>query len=96
MPAFSVTTLAGQTTTLKTFSGKWLMLQIDVAECEKTCQQKLYQMRQVRLTQGKEMERIERVWLITDQNPLDTILIRKYDGTRMLRVEAAVLKTGCP
>jgi hypothetical protein len=42
-------------------------------------------MRQLRTMQGKEMERIERVWLITDREPLDTIVIREFDGTHMLR-----------
>jgi hypothetical protein len=45
-------------------------------------------MRQLRTMQGKDMDRIERVWLITDDEPLDTMLIREYDGTHMLRAAA--------
>jgi hypothetical protein len=44
-------------------------------------------MRQLRLMQGKDQDRIERVWLITDQKPLDTMVIREYDGTHMLRAD---------
>ena len=53
-------------------------------------------MRQLRLMQGKDMERIERVWLVTDDAPLDTMLIREFDGTRMLRApRAARGQAGC-
>lgn len=49
----------------------------------------LFMMRQLRTMQGKEMERIERVWLITDEQPLETMLMRVNDGTHMLRAPAA-------
>jgi hypothetical protein len=53
-------------------------------------------MRQLRLTQGKEMERIERVWLITDKAPLETTRMRQYDGTSMLRVDPKKLAAWLP
>jgi hypothetical protein len=70
---------------LSAFRGKWVLLQLDQAECAAACRAKLYDMRQVRLAQGREMERVERVWLILDDAPLETQLMREYDGTRMLR-----------
>ena len=70
---------------LSELRGKWILLQLDQAACAEGCRAKLYNMRQVRLAQGREMERIERVWLILDEAPLETQLIREYDGTRMLR-----------
>ena len=53
-------------------------------------------MRQLRLTQGKEMDRIERVWLITDDAALDIALLKKYDGTRLLRVDPQKLAAWLP
>jgi hypothetical protein len=73
---------------LSELRGKWVLLQLDQAECAAACRTKLYNMRQVRLAQGREMERVERVWLILDEAPLETQLIREYDGTRMLRAGA--------
>lgn len=70
---------------LSELRGKWILLQLDQADCAAACQAKLYGMRQVRLAQGREMERVERVWLILDEAPLQTLLMREYDGTRMLR-----------
>src|SRR5690606_21931698 len=72
------------------------MLQVDKADCADACRKKLYDMRQLRLTQGKEMDRIERVWLITDEQPLDTMLMREYDGTHMLRASSDLVKSWLP
>ena len=73
---------------LSELRGKWILLQLDAAACAAACKAKLYNMRQVRLAQGREMERVERVWLILDEGPLETQLMREYDGTRMLRAGA--------
>ena len=70
---------------LSELRGKWILLTLDAAVCDVSCRAKLYNMRQVRLALGREMERVERVWLILDEAPLETLLIREYDGTRMLR-----------
>ena len=70
---------------LSELRGKWVLLQLDRADCDADCRAKLYAMRQVRLAQGRERDRIERVWLILDDAPLETMLMREYDGTRMLR-----------
>jgi hypothetical protein len=42
------------------------------------------------------MERVERVWLITDEAPLDTMLMRVVDGTRFLRVNPELVKAWLP
>src|SRR5512139_466744 len=46
--------------------GKWVLVQADSGACAEACQKKLYNMRQVRLAQGKNFERVERVWLVLD------------------------------
>lgn len=96
MPRLGSTGLDGKPVELDAYQGKWIMLQVDSGKCEAACQKKLYDMRQLRTAQGKERERVERVWLITDQEPLDTILMREYDGTRMLRVKPDALQAWLP
>ena len=76
---------------LSALRGKWILLQLDHGGCDAACRAKLYNMRQVRLAQGREMERVERVWLILDEAPLETQLMREYDGTRMLRAAGSPL-----
>ena len=90
------TTLDGQPMPLKNLEGKWIMLHVDNGACNELCKSKLYDMRQLRLTQGRERDRIERVWLITDDAPIDTVLMREYDGTRMLRANAAAVAKWLP
>jgi cytochrome oxidase Cu insertion factor (SCO1/SenC/PrrC family) len=95
-PALALRTLDGKPVSLEQYRGKWVMLQSGPSACPERCQQQLYAMRQLRLMQGREMERIERVWLITDNAPLETLLIREFDGTDMLRAPAAALKAWLP
>ncbi len=81
---------------LSELRGKWILLQLDEADCAAACRAKLYNMRQVRLAQGREMERVERVWLIQDEAPLQTQLMREYDGTRMLRAAGSPILVEFP
>ena len=96
IPQLGATTLDGQPAALDAYKGKWIMLQVNDASCLDACKGKLLDMRQVRLMQGKEMDRIERVWRITDDQPLDTQVMREYDGTHMLRVKRAALAAWLP
>jgi len=96
IPVLGTMTLDGKPIALDAYQGKWIMLQIDGGECPAVCEKKLHDIRQLRLAQGKEMERIERVWLITDDKPLDTILMREFDGTNMLRAKADAVRAWLP
>jgi hypothetical protein len=96
IPDLGGASLDGKPTSLEQLKGKWILLQVDAAVCDKACTQKLYYMRQLRLTQGKEMGRVERVWLITDDAPLDIALMKEYDGTHFLRVDAQKLAAWLP
>jgi peroxiredoxin len=96
VPAMAATTLDGRPAALAQFKGKWVMLMAAPAACDEACRKQLFAMRQLRLMQGKEMERIERVWLITDSEPLDTLVIREYDGTHMLRADAKAVANWLP
>lgn len=64
--------------------GKWVLLSVDGAECGDACRTKLWQMRQVRLTQGKEMDRIARAWLVDDGGVPGQPLLGEYQGTVLL------------
>lgn len=96
MPALDTTTLDGKPFSLDQLKGKWVMLQVNGSDCGEPCKTMLYEMRQLRLTQGKNMNRIERAWLITDDKPLETMLMREYDGTHFLRANPAKVKAWLP
>jgi len=96
VPALHLKELDGRPVAAASLKGKWLMISVDAGECAKPCSDKLYHMRQVRLTTGKNRDRVERIWLITDDTPLPTLLIREYDGTRFLRADPAELRNWLP
>jgi cytochrome oxidase Cu insertion factor (SCO1/SenC/PrrC family) len=96
VPQLRTSTLDGKPVALDAYKGKWVMLQVGDSECLDACKKQLFEMRQLRLMQGKEMDRIERVWLITDDKPVETTLIRQYDGMRILRARADALKAWLP
>jgi cytochrome oxidase Cu insertion factor (SCO1/SenC/PrrC family) len=96
VPAMATTTLDGKPVALDQFKGKWVMLMAAPGACQEACRKQLFAMRQLRTMQGKEMARIERVWLITDSEPLDTLVIREYDGTHMLRADAGTVANWLP
>ena len=75
----------GSTLRSSDWRGKWLLVMVDTAACDAYCEKKLYFMRQVRLAQGKEMGRVERVFLITDKAPVAGPKLAPYDGTWLVR-----------
>ena len=96
MPELAMTDLDGKPSALKGFEGKWIMLNVDGGACDETCNRQLYEMRQLRTAQGKEMDRIERVWLITDDAPVPEQVKADYEGTHMLRVAPETLQAWLP
>ena len=65
---------------MKDLHGKWVLVTVDSGHCDENCKEKLYFMRQVRLVQGKEKHRIERLWLINDDVMPDPGLTKEYEG----------------
>jgi hypothetical protein len=96
MPKLSSTTLDGRPESLEGLAGKWIMVKVGGGACDEACNKQLFAMRQLRTMQGKNMDRVERVWLITDKEPVDTMLIRQYDDMHMLRVPAEQLTKWLP
>ena len=70
---------------LTSLQGKWLMVHVGPASCDAGCERQLYLMRQVRITQGKEQSRIERLWVLTDGDEVAPALLLDYPGLHMWR-----------
>ena len=76
--------------------GRWLFVTIDSGGCDDYCRKKLWQMRQVRLTQGKYLERIERVWLLDDEKNVAPALMKEYEGTWVAAAQGHALLKAFP
>jgi len=96
VPAFSATSLDGTAFDLRSLKGKWIFVMADGGACDEYCQSKLFHMRQLRTMTGKERGKIERVWFITDREPLSTMLIREYEGTHFVRADERDLRPFLP
>jgi hypothetical protein len=80
---------------LAALKGKWVLVQFDGGACAAACERKHYFMRQVRRAQGKEMARIERLWLITDATQPAPALLAAIEGT-VISGEGAALAASFP
>jgi hypothetical protein len=67
--------------------GKWVLVTADAAACDAYCEKKLYFMRQVRRAQGKDMERVARLWLVSDAGKVRPELLAAIEGTQLARAE---------
>ncbi len=84
--ALQLTTLDGQPFDLNTLKGKWVLASADVAECPESCALKLFILRNSHASQGKQVERLTRVWFILDQGEVPEKVLEAYKGTIMVRV----------
>jgi hypothetical protein len=96
LPAGPLKTLDGTAFDLAAMKGKWLLLQAAAGACDERCRNRLYTMRQVRIAQGKDMARVERVWLLTDEAPPASGLLVEYEGTLVVRAAGSPLLAALP
>ena len=66
LPALNLRTLDGQPFDVKTLNGQWLLLAVGPSTCDSACDERLFTQRQLREMLGRERERLEKIWLITD------------------------------
>jgi len=93
-----VTDEKGQTLPLRSLEGKWLMITVNSGDCDEQCVTRLYYMRQVRVLQSAERERVVNVWLRTDAKPVSDVIRKAYPqpDTRMLVADPRALAQWLP
>lgn len=74
---------------LEDFRGRWLLVRVGPSSCDDDCRNQLYVMRQLRLTTGRERDRVERLWLVTDGGTPAAQSLADYAGTWVLSVSQA-------
>lgn len=74
-------------------SGKWLVIFAAPGACDQRCQHTLYLTRQARTAQGRNMTRIDRLWLITDSTrPAEGLLAAHPDLVLVKATDGKVLR----
>lgn len=75
----------GDAFSMSQLKGKWVLIQTIRSQCDKVCQQTMFYLRQARKTKGQDADRIERVAFVTDDGPLDTLLLRQFPEVHFVR-----------
>jgi hypothetical protein len=89
--ALTLTTLDGKPFDLDSLKGKWILLTADQGACPKACVRKLFILRNAHASQGKDVERLTRVWFVTDDAPIAPDVLKAYGGTHIVRANPAQL-----
>ena len=72
LPDVAGSTLDGKTVNLKELKGQWLLVSVSPAACAQQCARHLYLQRQLREGLGKEKDRLDWVWLVSDASVVPT------------------------
>lgn len=91
LPDVLAQNLQGQPVPLKSLRGQWLLMSTASAACEETCARHLYLQRQLREGLGKDKDRLDWVWLISDSAPVPDQLLPALKEATVLRVPQAEL-----
>lgn len=84
-------TLDGEAFDLASLNGKWVLATADIAQCPESCATKLFILRNSHATQGKNVDRLRRVWFVLDDAEVPEKVLEAYRGTVMVRVDPAKL-----
>ena len=91
LPTASATDLSGRPVELTSLKGQWLLLSVAGGACDAACENNLYLQRQLREGLGKDKDRLDWVWLVSDDARLPEALLPALGQATVLRVPPAVL-----
>ena len=91
LPDVVGTTLDGKPVNLRALKDQWLLVSVAHGGCEAQCATHLYLQRQLREALGKEKDRLDWVWLVSDAAPVDPALMPALKDATVIRVAAADL-----
>jgi hypothetical protein len=78
--------LDGKPLNLQSLKGQWLLVSASPSACDAACEKHLYLQRQLRESLGREKDRVDWVWLVTDDAPIREDLRAALKGATVLRL----------
>jgi len=91
MPALETVALDGRPGVLTALQKQWLLVSVAPGGCDSACQNHLYLQRQLRESLGKEKERLDWVWLVSDGAPPPLDKLPGLQQATVLQVDGAAL-----
>lgn len=86
LPDQMAVALDGRAVNLQSLRGQWLLVSVGVGGCDATCERHLFLQRQLREGLGRDKDRVDWVWLVTDDAPVAAPLQAAIRGATVLRV----------
>lgn len=90
-PGIEGVALDGRPFRISDLRGRWVLVAAAPGVCDAACVQALYATRQARTMQGREMERVVRVWLVTDDAKPAASLLAEHPDLAVARVAQGAL-----
>lgn len=91
IPASQAQTLDGTAQALQTLKGQWLLVSVASGDCDAQCEKHLYLQRQLLTSLGKERDRFDWVWLVSDGKPVRSALLPGLKEATVLRLPGEAL-----
>lgn len=91
LPAVTGVGIDGRPIDLRTLKGQWLLITVAGGGCDAVCANNLYLQRQLRESLGKEKDRLDRVWLVSDAAPVPDAIRPALKDATVIAVPAAQL-----
>lgn len=66
LPELGLRRLDGTAVPSASLKGQWLLLVVGPSTCDAACDKRLFMQRQLRQMLGRESERVDKVWIVTD------------------------------
>jgi hypothetical protein len=92
LPNANAVDLQGRSVPLPSLKGQWLLVAVGPSACDAACERRLFLQRQLREMLGRERDRVDKVWLITDGGPLSPALQQAVTSgvpVQILRIASA-------
>lgn len=86
---------SGKPVTTESLKGQWLLTVVQPGACGEACERKLFMQRQLREMLGKDRDKLDKVWLVPDDQPLSPQLrdaVTQTPAVTVLRAPRAELE----
>jgi hypothetical protein len=94
LPDLALRRLDGTPQPASALRGQWLLVAVGPSGCDAECDKRLFMQRQLREMLGKERDRVDKVWFVTDDGPLAPQLraaVEAGPALTVLRVDRTAL-----
>lgn len=91
LPSITAASLEGAPVPLPSLRNQWLLISVAGGSCDVACEKHLYLQRQLRESLGKDKDRLDWIWLVSDNAPVRESLLPALAQATVLRVDAQQL-----